>query len=440
MSTVDKWNLSKITCILMGISSVFGYSAFYGSADYFKQEYGNNYPDLMFYIVLLLNVFNFFGIVLLLKPFISITTRTYVLFSIMAILFLLIPPTEIHTIFHDSFSIIIICIVASFGGFVTGTMCTTSCSFAQFLQNDIYIKYVIVGTSSSSVIGCVLRLITKLFFNINQGAWIYFITSAMINIIAVIIFYINNKTQFIQYHMNTYYKNKQNPHKIPKHTATNVGVNVSDKMYESLVAAAVSDMEHSKSVRSESKSHAQSGQINSNLIENEQNDTVSYLKVVYKLKYFVFSMFMVYFLTYIIYPSFIQDIPSQYSMLNDGDWMALLVTFLFSIADVLGRRFLFFKNTINDKTLCLLSLLRIVFIPVVLLFYKGWITNDIELFVITIFIGMTNGYITSLGFVKYPIILKSNEHEIGAAIIQFALATGLTLGSFVAIFLVSVMS
>ena len=135
-----------------------------------------------------------------------------------------------------------------------------------------------------------------------------------------------------------------------------------------------------------------------------------------------------------MYPSFFQDIPSQYGMLNDNGWMVLLITFIAGIGDYCGRLWLPEKDKIsNGSKLCIMSVLRIVLIPVAVLFYYGVIKNDILLHVVVFIVMVSNGHFNALIMVKYPCYLDKNEDEIGAAIMQLAYSLGMTLGSVIAL-------
>ena len=427
-AVTDKYYVTTITCLMLGIASPFSYPTFFASGDYFQQKYGDQYPNLMFYIVVLLNIFNFLGIIILLIPqssIFSISCRTYTFLIIMGIAVLIIPSLQL---LHDSnIDNIIILIVASFGGLTTGVICTTGCSFAQFLQIDTYMKSIIIGFAIANVLGCVLRFIAKICCSIDEGAWVYFIMSSVINLITVLLFYIDNQTSFVKYYMNKYYKNKDESNgNILTSNINNNNNMICDAMSDSLVPAVETDDDTIKPNDCDGN--------NGNIQQEQTTEKLNYLKVVNKLKYYILSVFGTQCVTYTMYPSFFQDIPSQYSSLNNNGWMVLLVTFIAGFGDYCGRLWLPFKDKVKDgRKLCVLAAIRIILIPIAVLFYYEVIINDILLYIVICIVMLSNGNLNALIMVKYPTCLTQNEDEIGAAIIQLAYSSGLTLGSVIAL-------
>ena len=101
----------------------------------------------------------------------------------------------------------------------------------------------------------------------------------------------------------------------------------------------------------------------------------------------------------------------------------------------MGRPYLAFRDSLSAKGLCIIALFRIIVIPIVIVFYDGMIVNDILLNIVTFLHMSLNGYLSAMTMVKYPMILKNHEQELGAALMQLAYASGLTIGSLIAVLL-----
>lgn len=135
----DKYHITYITCVMIGLASLLPYTCLLSSSDYFQQHH-SKVNNIILQMMTILNIFNFGSIALLIpfNKFISIYTRIYICSIMTAIIFI--------TIFKyvDSYSFILG--MSCLCGVSCGTLCTTVIAYAQFFSsklcfNLIYISF-----------------------------------------------------------------------------------------------------------------------------------------------------------------------------------------------------------------------------------------------------------------------------------------------------------
>lgn len=123
----DKYFLTYVTCIMVGIGSLMPYTCLLSSSDYFQINY-KLIDNIVLKMMILLNIFNFAGIAFLI-PFnylISIKTRIIICNVITGIVFVII------VVFNNNY--LLIWFISCICGISCGTLCVSIISYAQLFS------------------------------------------------------------------------------------------------------------------------------------------------------------------------------------------------------------------------------------------------------------------------------------------------------------------
>ena len=130
ISIRDKYHITYITCLIVGLGSLLPYTCLLSSSDYFQQNHKKT-NNIILRMMTLFDIFNF-GSIALLIPFntiISIKTRIIICNLVTAITFLLI----IKYVDSYSFSLCISCLC----GTTNGVLCVSAIAYAQFFSEKL---------------------------------------------------------------------------------------------------------------------------------------------------------------------------------------------------------------------------------------------------------------------------------------------------------------
>ncbi|XP_058801532.1 equilibrative nucleoside transporter 2 [Phymastichus coffea] len=189
--------------------------------------------------------------------------------------------------------------------------------------------------------------------------------------------------------------------------------------------------------------------------DNEINffgENISYLRIFKRTWQYGLSIFLIFFITMIVYPSVTVLIEShskgQGHHWNDIYFVPVVTYLLFSCGDYLGRILSgFFKwPKDNPWLIILLSLSRIVFIPLFLVCNAQprrrlpvYIHDDIYYITLTILFAISNGYLCNIVFMIAPTIVEQREKEVASAMLGAFLGIGVSVGSLISLLMVKIL-
>ena len=147
------------------------------------------------------------------------------------------------------------------------------------------------------------------------------------------------------------------------------------------------------------------------------------------------ALFLMFSITFLIFPGLITGIDSQYSKISNGKWMPVILVTSFNIFDYIGRQFVASWTSFgfNENNLWVACAARILLYPLFIVLYKGYIVNDIITHIAVVVFAVTNGHFCCLSFIYAPKLVKQYEQETCAAIMSSALVSGIFVGSSIAL-------
>ncbi|CDP10423.1 unnamed protein product [Coffea canephora] len=235
-----------------------------------------------------------------------------------------------------------------------------------------YMQAIFAGTASSGVLVSVLRILTKASLphtpkGLKTSAHLYFIVSTIILTGCIVCSNLLDKLPVMQQH----YKHLQKvlPHSTPK-----------------------------------------------------------FWKVARIIRWPALGVFMIYTVTLSIFPGFLaENIDSRFLR----DWYPIMLITLYNISDLVGKSFtaIFVVQGIGKVTWGCIA--RLLFYPLFSVCLHGpkWLKSEVPVALLTVMLGLTNGYLTSCIMILAPKAVAAPEAEIAAIVMVVFLGIGLVAGS-----------
>ena len=151
-----------------------------------------------------------------------------------------------------------------------------------------------------------------------------------------------------------------------------------------------------------------------------------------------FTLFFNFIITLFLFPTFTTAAYPCHPQICD--WVPIISLTTFVLSDFIIRWFTLIPIKCSSFALLIISLFRLIFIPLIVLFIfplsRPLVPVEyglpIYLVIISAF-GLTNGYFGSIPLVLIPTKLKVGEKEIGSSIGIFMLVSALVIGTFLAL-------
>lgn len=117
-----------------------------------------------------------------------------------------------------------------------------------------------------------------------------------------------------------------------------------------------------------------------------------------------------------------------------GSWYPVLLIAAYNTADMLGKAAPGSMPSfvvLEARSLLVTSAARIGFVPAFWLCVSGppAMRGEVVVFILTIALGGTNGYVSSSSFVSAPLCVESHEAETAGILMVAFLLSGLTVGA-----------
>ncbi|XP_049823647.1 equilibrative nucleoside transporter 3 isoform X2 [Aethina tumida] len=159
------------------------------------------------------------------------------------------------------------------------------------------------------------------------------------------------------------------------------------------------------------------------------------LRVLKKMKFLLFSMIFIQGGTIIIHPGLTANVVSvgEDSKWNTTFFVPVITYLMYNICDFAGREAsLRIKQPTNDKILFILSTLRLILIPLLMLcnaqprHHTSVVFNSDTCYIIFMFIfAITNGYLFNLTITALPSVITLEEKKIGFTVLICVLVVSL---------------
>jgi hypothetical protein len=146
--------------------------------------------------------------------------------------------------------------------------------------------------------------------------------------------------------------------------------------------------------------------------------------------------------TFMVFPGLISIIPSYYfTDLNDNAWWELILLFIFSLSDVVGRNVTNLRYDMNADNIHLAVFARaLIFIPAITLCVTGVFANDFISVLVVALVGFTNGWIGTLTILLVSEKVSVANRVMVGSFTSLSLNAGISFGATIAIFLDSIFS
>lgn len=140
-------------------------------------------------------------------------------------------------------------------------------------------------------------------------------------------------------------------------------------------------------------------------------------------------------LAYCVTLSLYPGIESEIVSCSLGTWMPVLLMFTFNTSDLIGKTLAGVPYPWSRRQLILMSGLRIVLVPLLLLCcaprHQPVISGETAAFIFTIALGVSNGLAGSLPMMLAPAKVNATLREVTGNMMTLSYNVGLTVGSFI---------
>lgn len=384
----DKYNLAYIIFLIQGTGTLFPWNAFVAAPDYFTSMYG---PNIMFYISMANTLPNLLGSIVMIFVGAKIPVQIKMhgpLFVLLAIL-ITVPLIHLMKLSQTMGTVLILVLV-----FITG--CSTAVLQSGFFEmagqiNPRMIQAFMTGNGIAGVAASVLRIITKV--SISEGdttlsAYVYFFISAGVIFACMIAAVAMVRLEYVRHHLMI--------------TTTTVSLENTGLLLES-----------------------------ESIVEVKPK--LKPFQIFKKVWSFAIMVFLVMFVTLVIFPGFCSEIID----LKLGDWAPIVMVAIYNCCDFTGRVCAGVKVIFSGRSLSFPILSRLLFIPLFIAFViptpqNPYINSYALASVSMVVIGITNGYLCSLCMMLAPSEVEDEEKGTAGIIMSFFLLFGIGAGSYVA--------
>ncbi|KAL3839818.1 hypothetical protein ACJIZ3_024409 [Penstemon smallii] len=380
----DTYNIAYIIHFFLGAGNLLPWNALITAVDYFGYLYPEKHVEKVFSVVYMTS--SLLVLALLLSwgcctKNLSLRLRLNVGFS-MFFLSLMATPIMQWTwqnngekmsssvAYYMVVGSVLICGLAD--GLIGGSLIGTAGKLPKQ-----YMQAIFAGTASSGVLISVLRIITKASLpqtpeGLKTSAQFYFLISSAILIGCLICSNLLYKLSIMHHH----YNNLQNL--LPKHNFS----------------------------------------------------TAKFKQTFANIKFPGFGIFIIYTVTLSIFPGFLaENIKSD--LLKD--WYPIVLIATYNVSDFVGKSLTgvyLMKGIVKATWGCVM---RLLFYPLFIGCFRGpeWLRTEAPVVVLTVMLGLSNGYLTSVLMILAPKEVVESEAEVAAIVMALMLGMGLVAGSVI---------
>nr|XP_043618515.1 equilibrative nucleotide transporter 8-like [Erigeron canadensis] len=242
---------------------------------------------------------------------------------------------------------------------------------------DRYMQAVVAGNASAGVLVCMLRIITKASLphsrkGLRTSTHIYFFTSTLIELLCVLFFNLIHKLPTIRHYTTK-----------TAHTNNNFSTTFKPK---------------------------KTGHVLKNL------------------KWLATSMVVIYIVTLSIFPGYLSE---NVKSSHFGDWYPVFLITAFNIGDFSGKCLTAVYVVKKSRWVVWACIARLLFYPLFMgcVFGPKWLRSEVPVSLLTLLLGVSNGYLTSVLMIVAPKSVSVEESNIAGIVMSLFLAIGLVIGS-----------
>ncbi|XP_071715086.1 equilibrative nucleotide transporter 8-like [Rutidosis leptorrhynchoides] len=156
--------------------------------------------------------------------------------------------------------------------------------------------------------------------------------------------------------------------------------------------------------------------------------TSNFWDVVKKIRWQVIAVFMLYVVSLSIFPGYLsENVVSS----NFKDWYPIILITTFNVGDFFGKCLTAIYVPIESKGAIWCCLVRVLFYPLFVGCIHGpkWMHSEGPVIVLTLMLGTSNGYLTSVLMILAPKLVPIEESEVVGIAMETFLVVGLVVGS-----------
>ncbi|CAO1354165.1 unnamed protein product [Diamesa tonsa] len=456
----DVNNKLYLALIMAGIGFVLPYNSFIIASDYWSERFAGRAVELDLsctYIIVA------FATVLLNNVFLSIAPlQTRILFGYVTAFFTLLFVASCEVAWHvfsaeTAYSVNLAAVS------IIAVGCTVQQSsfygFSAILPKK-YTQALMVGESVAGFLVSSNRVITKLLIKSNTTSTvIYFLLSSMLVALSYVLHSVTKDSPFIKYYMKSCTKIILRPDEMehadgldsPPTSEQVQAFSFSNPVYElsnppaeqtsnesSLIQGGKSNQSRDTSIPS-TASYKVEHVLSPSLTSSSRFGSYRRLKAGFedrlKVAKSIYSYMACIALAYCVTLSLYPGIESEIISCNLNTWMPVLLMFTFNITDVLGKVLAAVPYAWSKRQLILMSTLRTICIPLLLLCVSPrenpTISGEVPAFIFTAALGLTNGVAGSLPIILAPSKIPVYLREICGNMMAVSYNVGLTIGSLI---------
>ncbi|KAJ0724297.1 putative equilibrative nucleoside transporter, MFS transporter superfamily [Helianthus annuus] len=371
----DTYKIAYIIHFLLGAGNLLPWNAFITAIDYFGHLYPDKHVEKVFSVAYMSSSLLSLIVMISWSDFgrlVSFKVRMNVGFT-MFVLSLMVTPTIDWACWHKKTTSAFYAVVASVVvcGLADGLIGGSLVGSAGKLPKE-YMQAVFAGTASSGILVSLLRIITKASLpqdpqGLKKGAHLYFLVSTLILLVCMVCCTFLYKLPVMEQH-----------YKLLQH--------------------------------------------------NSPISTTKFWNVARMIQWPALGIFIIYTVTLSIFPGFLaENIESK--LLKD--WYPIVLIAIYNTADFAGKCFtaIYVLKSMSKATWGCLGRLLLYPLFTACLHGPKWLKSEVFVVFLTVILGFTNGYLTSVVMILAPKSVPPSEAEMAAVVMALFLGLGLVSGS-----------
>ncbi|KAI7755703.1 hypothetical protein M8C21_028305 [Ambrosia artemisiifolia] len=372
----DTYKIAYIIHFLLGAGNLLPWNALITAIDYFGHLYPDKHVEKVFSVAYMSSSLLTLIVMIVwskLSSLVSFKVRMNIGFT-MFVVSLMVTPTIDWACWHKmstpaSFYAVVASVVIC--GLADGLIGGSLVGSAGKLPKE-YMQAIFAGTASSGILVSFLRIITKASLphdpqGLKKSAHLYFLVSTLILLVCMVGCSILYKLPVMEQHYKL--------------------------------------LQHNTSI-----------------------SRTKFWDVARTIQWPALSIFIIYTVTLSIFPGFLaENIESK--LLKD--WYPIALIAIYNTADFAGKSCtaIYVLKSIAKATWCCLGRLLLYPLFTACLHGPNWLKNEVFVVALTVILGFTNGYLTSVMMILAPKSVPPSEAELAAVVMALFLGLGLVSGS-----------
>ncbi|XP_071703851.1 equilibrative nucleotide transporter 8-like [Rutidosis leptorrhynchoides] len=154
----------------------------------------------------------------------------------------------------------------------------------------------------------------------------------------------------------------------------------------------------------------------------------SFWVVVKKIRWQVLAVFILYIVSLSIFPGYLSE---NVESSKFKDWYPIILLTMYDVGDFLGKCLTAIYVPVRSKGAIWCCMVRLVFYPLFIgcIYGPKWMHSEFLVIVLTLILGTSNGYLTSVLMILAPKLVPIDESEVVGIAMETFLVVGLAVGS-----------